>query len=140
MFRGFEKILKGRNPLDAQQITQRICGVCPASHGHAAALNLDSALGVEPPENGRLIRNMMLGANFIQSHILHFYHLSALDFVDITAILQYKGSDPKLNNVKAWVKSEVDSGRATAVAPFMPRYNGDYITDMELNIIAKFKI
>ncbi len=136
MFRGFEKILEGRNPLDAQQITQRICGVCPAVHAQAAALNLDSALGVKPPENGRLIRNMMLGANFIQSHLLHFYHLAALDFVDITAILQYKGSDPKLNNIKAWVKSEVDSGRATAVAPFMPRYKGDYITDTELNISA----
>jgi Ni,Fe-hydrogenase I large subunit len=136
MFRGWEIILKGRNPLDAQQITQRICGICPSSHAQASTLNLDSALNVKPPENGRLIRNMMLGANYIQSHILHFYHLSALDFVDITAILQYKGNDPKLNEVKAWAKGEVDSGRATAVAPFLPRYEGDYITDTELNIAA----
>ena len=136
MFRGFETILKGRNPLDAQMITQRICGVCPASHAQASTLNLDSALGVKPPENGRLIRNLMLGANFIQSHILHFYHLSALDFVDITAILNYKGNDPKLNRLKTWAKAEVESGRATAVAPFLPRCEGDYIEDLELNIEA----
>ncbi|RKY89513.1 nickel-dependent hydrogenase large subunit [candidate division KSB1 bacterium] len=136
MFRGWEIILKGRNPVDAQMITQRICGVCPASHAQASTLNLDSALGVKPPENGRLIRNLMLGANYIQSHILHFYHLAALDYVDITAILNYKGKDPKLNRVKAWVKSEVDSGRTTAAAPFLPRYKGNYITDTELNIAA----
>lgn len=136
MFRGFENILKGRNPVDAQQITQRICGVCPASHAQASTLNLDSAFGVTPPENGRLIRNLVLGANFIQSHILHFYHLAALDYVDITHILEYKGDDPNLNRVKAWAKEEVDSGRMTAVAPFLPRYEGDYITDVNLNISA----
>lgn len=136
LFRGFENILRGRNPVDAQQITQRICGVCPAAHAQAATLNLDSAFGVTPPENGRLIRNLVLGANYIQSHILHFYHLAALDYVDITAILKYTGSDPKLQKLKAWAQAEVDSGRATAVAPFLPRYKGDYITDTELNIGA----
>jgi len=136
MFRGWEVILKGRHPVDAQMITQRICGVCPAVHAQASTLNLDSALGVTPPDNGRLIRNLVLGANFIQSHILHFYHLAALDFVDITAILNYTGSDLKLNKVKAWVKTEVDSGRATAAAPFLPRYKGDYIADTDLNIAA----
>jgi Ni,Fe-hydrogenase I large subunit len=136
MFRGWEIILKGRNPLDAQQIAQRICGVCPAVHAQAATLNLDSALNVKPPENGRLIRNLMLGANYIQSHLLHFYHLTALDYVDITAILNYNGNDPKLTKIKGWVKSEVDSGRATAAAPFLPRYEGDYIANTELNIGA----
>ncbi len=136
MFRGFELILKGRNPLDAQQITQRICGVCPSSHAQASTLNLDDALGVRPPNNGRLIRNLLLGANYIQSHILHFYHLAALDYVDITAILKYKGKDPKLNKLKAWAEAELRSGRESALAPFMPRYKGDYIPDPEINIQA----
>jgi len=136
MFRGWEIILKGRNPLDAQMITQRICGVCPASHAQASALNLDSAFRVTPPDNGRLIRNLILGSNYIQSHILHFYHLAALDYVDITAILKYKGKDPNLNRIKAWAKEELESKRPGALAPFLPRYEGDYIADTEINIAA----
>jgi len=134
MFRGWEIILKGRSPLDAPAITQRICGVCPQVHGTASVLCLDDALGVNPPANGRVIRNLMLGANFIQSHILHFYHLSALDFVDITAILSYSGADPKLLQIKNWVQADLDSGEASAGAPFLPRYEGDYIEDHETNI------
>ncbi|MGB8657567.1 MAG: nickel-dependent hydrogenase large subunit [Candidatus Zixiibacteriota bacterium] len=134
MFRGWEIILKGRDPKDAQMITQRICGVCPSPHAHASSLCLDDAFGVHPPDNGRLIRNLIYGANFIQSHVLHFYHLTALDYVDITAILKYTGSDPGLNKVKAWAKTEVDSGRPAAVAPFLPRLKGDYITDTETNL------
>jgi Ni,Fe-hydrogenase I large subunit len=136
MFRGFEIILKGRHPLDAQQITQRICGVCPASHAQASTLNLDSAFGVQPPDNGRIMRNLILGANFIQSHILHFYHLAALDYVDITAILKYKGSDRKLNDIKKWAAGEVASKRWNALAPFLPRLQGDYIKNTDLNIAA----
>lgn len=136
MFRGIEKLLKGRNPVDANQITQRICGVCPASHAQASSLTLDKALGVTPPDNGRLIRNLVLGSNYLQSHILHFYHLAALDFVDITAILKYKGKDPELNRVKDWAQSEIDSGKSNPVAPFLPRYKGDYITDADVNISA----
>jgi hydrogenase large subunit len=136
MFRGWEIILKGRDPRDAQMITQRICGVCPSAHAQASTLCLDDAFGVHPPDNGRLIRNLIFGANFIQSHVLHFYHLAALDYVDITAILQYKGSDPGLNKVKDWAKTEVDSGRFTAVAPFLPRLEGDYLLDTEGNIAA----
>jgi Ni,Fe-hydrogenase I large subunit len=104
MFRGWEIILKGRDPKDAQMISQRICGVCPSPHAQASTLCLDDAFGVHPPDNGRLIRNLILGSNFIQSHILHFYHLAALDFVDITAILKYTGNDPALNKLKAWAK------------------------------------
>jgi hydrogenase large subunit len=86
MFRGFEIILQGRDPRDAVQYTQRICGVCPISHGMAAALNLESAFGVTAPDNGRIMRNLVLGANYVQSHILHFYHLAALDFIDTTTV------------------------------------------------------
>ncbi len=87
MFRGFENILAGRHPLDAPQITQRICGVCPVSHSMASCKTIEDALSLTPPANGRILRNLVLGANFIQSHILHFYHLAALDYINTTGIL-----------------------------------------------------
>lgn len=98
LFRGIELILRGQDPRDAQEIVQRICGVCPIGHATAAALALDDAFGIEPPHNGRIIRNLILGSNYIQSHILHFYHLAALDYV--------KGPDN--------------------IPPLAPRYEGDY--------------
>ena len=87
MFRGFENILAKRSPLDAVHLTQRICGVCPVSHGMASSLCLESAFTLAPAGNGRVLRNLILGANFIQSHILHFYHLAAPDYIDTTGIL-----------------------------------------------------
>lgn len=81
LFRGFEQLLLGRHPSDAQHITQRICGVCPVSHGMAAVLALDAAYGVTVPENARIMRNLVMGANMIDSHILHFYHLALPDFI-----------------------------------------------------------
>ena len=81
MFRGFELILVGRDPRDAGIYTQRICGVCPGPHAMAACLTLDHAFGVTPPDNGRILRNLVLGANYIDSHLLHFYHLSVLDYI-----------------------------------------------------------
>ena len=81
LFRGFETILNGRGALDAPLITQRICGVCPISHGQTAVLALENISQYTPPTNARLLRNLTLGANFLQSHILHFYLLAALDFV-----------------------------------------------------------
>lgn len=92
LFRGFEKILISRDPRDAQHITQRICGVCPVSHGMAACLALDSAFGVTIPNNARVIRNLVLGANFIQSHILHFYMLALPDFVEGPAMPPWQPS------------------------------------------------
>ncbi len=87
VFRGFEMILKGRDPLDAPHYTQRICGVCPISHGMAANKNLEAAFGILPPDNGRILRNLVLGANFLQSHILHFYHLAALDYINTSGVI-----------------------------------------------------
>ena len=87
MFRGFEIMLKDRDPRDATIYTQRICGVCPISHAMASTLNLESAFGVQPPDNGRILRNLVLGANFIMSHILHFYHLAALDYINTEVIV-----------------------------------------------------
>jgi hydrogenase large subunit len=97
LYRGFEQILIGRNPLDAIQITQRFCGVCPTPHAIASSQALEDAFGIMPPPNGRVIRNIMQGANFMQSHILHFYHLAALDY--------FRGPD---------------------LPPFVPRYEADY--------------
>ncbi len=81
MYRGFENILKGRDPRDATQLVQRLCGVCPVSHSTCSALAQDDAFKVRVTENARVTRNLILGANYLQSHILHFYHLAALDFV-----------------------------------------------------------
>lgn len=121
LFRGFEMILKGRDPRDAQRITQRICGVCPTSHSVASTLCLDSAfdLGGSIPDNGRLIRNLILGAAHIADHILHFYHLTALDYVDVTKVAKYEGNDPALNSVKDFIQRG-------ELGPFVPRYEGDY--------------
>ena len=81
LFRGFETLLHGRNPLDGPIITQRICGVCPISHGQVAVQALENGSNWLPPTNARLLRNLTLSANFLQSHILHFYLLAALDYV-----------------------------------------------------------
>ncbi|HSN57330.1 MAG TPA: nickel-dependent hydrogenase large subunit [Candidatus Sulfomarinibacteraceae bacterium] len=80
LFRGFETILQGRAPTDAPVLTQRICGVCPVSHGMASVMALEDATGFQVPANARVLRNLVLGANFLQSHILHFYLLSLVDF------------------------------------------------------------
>ena len=136
MFRGFEAILTGRDPLDAQQITQRICGVCPISHATAAVLALDQAFDVVPPDNGRLMRNLLFGANYIQSHLTHFYHLSALDFVDIAAVAKYRGSDPVLQGVKSWVLAESKSRQLHPASPFLPRYEGKYLGEADGNMLA----
>lgn len=121
LFRGFELILRGRDPRDAQRLAQRICGVCPTSHSTAATLNLDSAFGLADkiPDNGRIIRNLILGAAHIADHILHFYHLAALDYVDITKSAKYEGTDPTLNSIKGFIERG-------ALGPFLPRYEGDY--------------
>lgn len=134
MFRGFEVLLKGRHPLDAQQITQRICGVCPVSHGMASVLAQDVAYRISPPENGLLGRNLIQAANFIQSHIVHFYQLSVLDFIDIAAIAAYRGDDPDLNELKAWVHAQKSANVLYPAAPFLPRYKGNYARNPELNM------
>jgi hydrogenase large subunit len=86
-FRGFEIILIGRDPKDSTHLTQRICGVCPISHGVASSLALESAFGLPPTDNGRIMRNLVLGANYLQSHILHFYHLALVDYIDTSTAL-----------------------------------------------------
>ena len=128
LFRGLELILRGRDPRDAQRLTQRICGVCPTSHSTAAALNLDSAFGIADkiPDNGRIIRNLILGAAHIADHILHFYHLTALDYVDVAKIAEYQGNNPALNSIKSFIKRG-------ELGPFIPRYEGGYRLPNKVN-------
>ncbi|HVP13506.1 MAG TPA: nickel-dependent hydrogenase large subunit [Phycisphaerae bacterium] len=134
MFRGLEQILRGRDPLDAQQITQRVCGVCPISHGIASVRAQEQAYGIKPSRNGRLLQNLIQGANYLQSHVLHFYHLAALDFVDVTAVLGYGGTDPTLKTVKAWVEGALARKEVFPAAPFLPRYECDYIKSADRNV------
>jgi len=128
LFRGFEIILKGRDPRDASQITQRVCGVCPIAHATASVFALDQAFGLEGkiPRNARIIRNLILGSNFLQSNILHFYHLAALDFVDLARLVKYEGKNEKVKALRKFFAGANPS-------LFLPRYEGDYRLDDEVN-------
>jgi ferredoxin hydrogenase large subunit/hydrogenase large subunit len=134
MFRGFEMILKGRDPLDAQQVTQRICGVCPVSHGIASVQAQEMAFGIAPNRNGRLLQNLILAANYLQSHVLHFYHLAALDFVDVAAVLKYSGDNRLLVGLKTWVEKALARKDVFPAAPFLPRYDARYVEDLDENM------
>lgn len=136
MFRGLETVLLHRDPLDAPVITQRICGVCPVSHAVASCRALESALQIRPAPNGQMLRNLVLGANYLQSHVLHFYHLSALDFVNVEALLAYEGPNPLLAELKAWAQGELASARILPAAPFLPRLPGNYPDDPKWNLAA----
>jgi Ni,Fe-hydrogenase I large subunit len=87
MFRGIEIILRGRDPRDAWLFTQRICGVCTTVHAIASIRAVENAIGAKPPPNARLLRNLIMASQMIQDHVVHFYHLHALDWVDITGAL-----------------------------------------------------
>jgi Ni,Fe-hydrogenase I large subunit len=87
MWRGIETIMNGRDPRDAWLFTQRICGVCTTVHSIASIRAVENALGVTIPDNARILRNLMEGAQFVQDHVMHFYHLHALDWVDVTSAL-----------------------------------------------------
>ncbi|MEZ5628586.1 MAG: nickel-dependent hydrogenase large subunit [Rhodocyclaceae bacterium] len=88
MWRGVENILTGRDPRDAWAITQRICGVCTTVHAIASVRAVENALNLEIPVNANSIRNLIILAHAIHDHIVHFYHLSALDWVDVTSALK----------------------------------------------------
>jgi hydrogenase large subunit len=88
MFRGIELILRGRDPREAWIWAQRICGVCTMVHALASVNAVEDALGIEVPDNARLIRNIIAATQTIQDHVVHFYHLHALDWVDIVPSLK----------------------------------------------------
>jgi len=92
MFRGMELILQGRDPRDAWVFAQRACGVCTTVHALASVRAVESALEITVPKNARLIRNLIAGIQYVQDHVIHFYHLHALDWVDVVSALS---ADPR---------------------------------------------
>ncbi|MGD8385994.1 MAG: nickel-dependent hydrogenase large subunit [Desulfobacteraceae bacterium] len=151
MFRGIEIILQGRDPRDAPLFTQRSCGVCTYTHYLASIRAVEDAVGVKIPENARIIRNLLHGAQFQHDHIVHFYHLHALDWVDIVSALK---ADPKktaaladnvsnapwggvnyFKGVQDRIKTFVDSGQ---LGPFTNAYWGHsaYKLPPEANLMA----
>ncbi|EHO48185.1 MULTISPECIES: hydrogenase 2 large subunit [Haemophilus] len=127
MWRGMENIVKGSDPRDAWMIMQRICGVCTTVHAIMSVRAVEDALGAKVPVNAQYIRNMILSAHSMHDHIVHFYQLSAMDWVDITAALNadpdkaaemLKGvstwglnSANEFRNVQNKIKSLVESGQ-----------------------------
>ncbi|MFZ0594227.1 MAG: nickel-dependent hydrogenase large subunit, partial [Bryobacteraceae bacterium] len=107
MFRGIEIILKGRDPREAWIWAQRICGVCTTVHALASVRSVENALDIEVPENANLVRNIIGASQNVQDHVIHFYHLHALDWVDITSALK---ADPAktsqlAESISSWPKS-----------------------------------
>ncbi|THB73344.1 MAG: nickel-dependent hydrogenase large subunit [Desulfobulbaceae bacterium] len=151
MFRGLENILKGRDPRDAWHFVQRICGVCTTVHAMASVRAVEDALGLEIPLNAQLIRNLVQSVHCLHDHIVHFYALSALDWVDVVSALD---ADPvatqklaeSLSNwpgnsakrfaaVKGKVKALVESGQ---LGPFANAYWGHAAMKLppEANLMA----
>lgn len=128
MWRGLEIILKGRDPRDAWAFCERICGVCTTVHALASVRCVEDALQIEIPKNARIIRNIMFLAQYIQDHVIHFYHLHALDWVDIVSALsadpaataslaqsisphKHNASTGYFSDIKSTIKKFVDSGQ-----------------------------
>jgi len=112
MWRGIENILRGRDPREAWFFTQRFCGVCTTVHAIASVRAVEDALGMEVPLNAQYIRNLILIGHALHDHIVHFYHLSALDFVDVTTI-------PK-----------ADPGQAATIAQSLSDWTGNSRQEM----------
>ena len=117
MVRGIEIILRGRDPRDAWAFAQRICGVCTLVHGIASVRAVENALNYKIPPNAQLIRNLMIAAQYVHDHVMHFYHLHALDWVDVVSALS---ADPKAT-----------SELAQAVSPSYPKSSPGYFADMQ---------
>ena len=115
MFRGMEIILRGRDPREAWIWAQRICGVCTTVHALASVRAVENALGIEIPPNANLVRNLIAGTQTVHDHVVHFYHLHALDWVDITGALK---ADPAktsrlAQSISNWPQSGTDEFAAT---------------------------
>ncbi len=116
MVRGIEIILRGRDPRDAWAFAQRICGVCTLVHGLASIRAVENALDYPIPPNAQLIRNLMSGAQYVHDHVMHFYHLHALDWVDVVSALK---ADPKAT-----------SALAQSISSY-PKSSPGYFSDMQ---------
>ena len=115
-FRGIEQVMVGRDPRDAWAFTQRICGVCTVVHAVASCRAVEDALDITIPPNANLIRNLIHGMQFVQDHVIHFYHLHALDWVDVVSALS---ADPR------------ETARiAAAVSPW-PNNSATYFTEVQ---------
>src|ERR1700751_1750710 len=88
MWRGIEVILQGRDPRDAWAFVERICGVCTTVHALASVRSVENAMGLKVPKNADIIRNIMFLTQYVQDHVIHFYHLHALDWVDVVSALR----------------------------------------------------
>ena len=151
MWRGLEVILKGRDPRDAWAFTERICGVCTGTHALTSVRAVEDALGIQIPENANSIRNLMQLTLQAHDHLVHFYHLHALDWVDVVSALR---ADPKATSdlaqsISPWplsspgyfrdiqnrLKRFVESGQ---LGPFMNGYWGNpaYKLPPEANLMA----
>lgn len=119
VFRGLERILQGRDPRDAWSFVQRICGVCTHIHAIASIQAVEDALNITVPKNATLIRNIMNATQFVQDHIIHFYHLHALDWVDLVSGLK---ADPKAT-----------SQLAQSISPW-PNSSVGYFTDLQTRL------
>ena len=107
MVRGLEVILKGRDPRDAWAFVERVCGVCTTVHALASVRTVEDALNIQVPPNAELVRNLMFCAQYMQDHVVHFYHLHALDWVDVVSALK---ADPVktadiARSISSWPKS-----------------------------------
>jgi [NiFe] hydrogenase large subunit/hydrogenase large subunit len=126
-FRGIELVMQGRDPRDAWAFTQRICGVCTVVHAIASCRAVEDALDIRIPPNANTIRNLVHGMQTVQDHVIHFYHLHALDWVDVVSALSAdpaetsaiaKSISPWPNNSATWfrevqerIRKFVDSGQ-----------------------------
>ncbi len=110
LWRGIELILKGRDPRDAGLMAQRICGVCTYSHYRAAIEAVENTLGVTPPYNAKLVRSLLNESLYMHDHVVHFYHLHGLDWVDIVSALS---ADPKKASELAFKYSDMPIATGT---------------------------
>src|SRR3954452_21718527 len=94
MFLGIERILQGRDPREAWFFTQRLCGLCTTVHAIASVRAVENALQLAVPLNAQYIRNLIITAHALHDHVVHFYHLSALDWVDVTSALKEDPAKP----------------------------------------------
>ena len=121
MFRGIELILQGRDPREAWIWTQRICGVCTMVHALASVRAVEDALQIDVPENARIVRNLIAGSQMVQDHVIHFYHLHALDWVDVTSALK---ADPAKTSQIAQSISDYEKSSATYFRGIQQRVKG----------------
>jgi len=133
MVRGIELILQGRDPRDAWAFAQRICGVCTLVHGIASVRAVEDALNYPIPANAQLVRNLMIAAQFVHDHVMHFYHLHALDWVDVVSALE---ADPKATSELAQSLSKWSKASPGYFADMKKKLKG-FVETGQLGIFAK---